>query len=455
VLSMRDTPAQTAMSSIMGERVIHSLDHLRAHREQEVAFWLGRHVLQRYFREKDGTLQSWVFPQVLAIAKRWLAEHVTLSDDTFPQLLLLSQHGSNAADKIYRSIVKAHEGEAHVVPIFHPDGSVGTTNGVDFVTARPTYLTREDKCHISHVVADTESWEQKVAQALEDMDAVEAYAKNHNLGFTIPYTIDGIDRRYYPDFIARVQHGVLGTLNLVLEVTGQREQDKAAKVGAESTNVGLFTYPVLMAADILLYSADVVPVGKDQVQHIEFARDWAVKFNVTYVPGYDPADPDGKEKGHAPGILKLPSARVQESTAVVPGVDGQKMSKSYGNTIDIFGDEKEIKKRFMGIKTDSTAVEAPKPTENNALYDLMKVMLPEAEFKQADATWRAGGKGYGEYKKLLLEAFHTTFGPARKRREELLADPAELERILQDGARRAQAAAAPLMERVHRAVGLL
>jgi tryptophanyl-tRNA synthetase len=230
-------------------------------------------------------------------------------------------------------------------------------------------------------------------------------------------------------------------------------KDKIAK--NISPDFGLFAYPVLMAADILLYSADVVPVGKDQVQHIEFARDWAVKFNLTYVPGYDPADPDGKEKGHAPGILKLPSAKVQESTAVVPGVDGQKMSKSYGNTIDIFGDEKEIKKRFMGIKTDSTGVEAPKPTENNALYDLLKVMLPESEFAQADATWRAGGKGYGEYKKLLVEAFHTTFGPARKRREELLADPGELERILQDGARRARETAALLMERVRRAVGLL
>jgi tryptophanyl-tRNA synthetase len=230
-------------------------------------------------------------------------------------------------------------------------------------------------------------------------------------------------------------------------------KDKIAK--NISPDFGLFAYPVLMAADILLYSADVVPVGKDQVQHIEFARDWAVKFNLTYVPGYDPADPDGKEKGHAPGILKLPAAKVQESTAVVPGVDGQKMSKSYGNTIDIFGDEKEIKKRFMGIKTDSTGVEAPKPTENNALYDLLKVMLPESEFAHADATWRAGGKGYGEYKKLLVDAFHNTFGPARKRREELLADPGELERILQDGARRARETAAPLMERVRRAVGLL
>jgi tryptophanyl-tRNA synthetase len=221
-----------------------------------------------------------------------------------------------------------------------------------------------------------------------------------------------------------------------------------------SPDFGLFAYPVLMAADILLYSPDVVPVGKDQIQHLEFARDWAIKFNVTYVPGYDPADPEGKEKGHTPGILKLPEAFVQESTAVVPGVDGQKMSKSYGNTIDIFGDEKEIKKRIMGIKTDSTAVDSPKPTDDNGLYQLLKVMLSPERFAEADASWRAGGKGYGEYKKLLLEAFHDTFGPARKRREELLADPGELERILQDGAERARAEASRLMDRVRKAVGL-
>jgi tryptophanyl-tRNA synthetase len=229
-------------------------------------------------------------------------------------------------------------------------------------------------------------------------------------------------------------------------------KDKVAK--GISPDFGLFAYPVLMAADILLYSADAVPVGKDQIQHIEFARDWAVKFNMTYVPGYDPQDPDGKEKGHAPGILKLPAARVQESTATVPGVDGQKMSKSYGNTIDIFGDEKEIKKRIMGVKTDSTPVEAPKPTENAPLYDLLKVMLPESRFKDVDASWRAGGKGYGDYKKQLLETFHETFGPARKRRDELVNDPAELERILQDGAERARAEASRLMQRVRRAVGV-
>ncbi|AKJ04020.1 tryptophanyl-tRNA synthetase [Archangium gephyra] len=229
-------------------------------------------------------------------------------------------------------------------------------------------------------------------------------------------------------------------------------KDKIAK--GISPDFGLFAYPVLMAADILLYSPDFVPVGKDQIQHIEFARDWAVKFNLTYVPGYDPQDPEGKEKGHAPGILKLPAARVQESTATVPGVDGQKMSKSYGNTIELFGEEKEIKKRIMGIKTDSTAVEAPKPTENAPLYDLLKLMLPEQRFQEADASWRAGGKGYGEYKKLLLEAFHENFGPARKRYDELKRDPAELERILQDGAERARAEASQLMQRVRRAVGV-
>jgi tryptophanyl-tRNA synthetase len=229
-------------------------------------------------------------------------------------------------------------------------------------------------------------------------------------------------------------------------------KDKLAK--NISPDFGLFAYPVLMAADILLYSADVVPVGRDQVQHIEFTRDWAVKFNLTYVPGYDPQDPEGKEKGHAPGILKLPAPRIQENTAVVPGVDGQKMSKSYGNTIELFGDEKEIKKRIMGIKTDSTPVEAPKPTENAPLYDLLKLMLPESRFAEVDASWRAGGKGYGDYKKLLLEAYHATFGPARQRYQELSKDPGELERILQDGAERARAEAAPLMQRVRRAVGI-
>ncbi|RKH36746.1 tryptophan--tRNA ligase [Corallococcus sicarius] len=229
-------------------------------------------------------------------------------------------------------------------------------------------------------------------------------------------------------------------------------KDKVAQ--GISPDFGLFAYPVLMAADILLYSADAVPVGKDQIQHIEFARDWAVKFNTQYVPGYDPADPEGKERGHAPGILKLPAAHLQESAATVPGIDGRKMSKSYGNTLELFGEEKDIKKRIMSIKTDSTPVEAPKPTQDAPLYDLLKLMLPASEFADVDATWKAGGKGYGDYKKKLLEAFHTTFGPARQRHAELLADPGEVERILQDGAQRARAEATRLMDQVRRAVGI-
>lgn len=228
-------------------------------------------------------------------------------------------------------------------------------------------------------------------------------------------------------------------------------KDKTAR--GISPDFGLFAYPVLMAADILAYGSDVVPVGKDQVQHLEFARDWATKFNVTYVPGYDPQDPEGKEPGHTRGILKLPAARIQEQTAVVPGIDGQKMSKSYNNTIDLFGDEKEIKKRIMGIKTDPTPVEAPKPTDN-ALYQLLQVMAPPGEFKAIDESWKAGGKGYGDYKKQLLAYFHATFDEARKRHAELSKDRGEVERILADGARRAREIAAPIMDGVRKSVGL-
>src|SRR5713226_1882309 len=204
-------------------------------------------------------------------------------------------------------------------------------------------------------------------------------------------------------------------------------KDKVAR--GITSDFGLFAYPVLMAADILLYGSDLVPVGRDQNQHVEFARDWATKFNVAYVPGYDPADPQGSA-GHPPGILKLPQARIQESTAVVPGIDGQKMSKSYGNAIDLFASDAEIKKRIMGIKTDSTPVDAPKPTDQNVLYRLLQVMSSPEEFQEIDRSWRAGGRGYGDYKKMLLDLFHAAFDPARKARNDLMADPATVERIL-------------------------
>lgn len=242
-------------------------------------------------------------------------------------------------------------------------------------------------------------------------------------------------------------------------------KDKTAR--GIAADFGLFAYPVLMAADILLYGTDVVPVGKDQVQHIEFARDWATKFNVTYVPGYDPQDPLGKEKGHTPGVLRLPEARVEESTAVVPGIDGFKMSKSYGNTIDLFGDEKDIKKKIMSIKTDATPVEAPKPLEMEVqdrdgnvtkitppLYQLLKTMAPPSEWPELDASWKSGGRGYGDFKKKLLEYYHAALDVPRKRREELLEDSAYVEQVLKDGADKARAMARPYMDGVKKAVGL-
>jgi tryptophanyl-tRNA synthetase len=227
-------------------------------------------------------------------------------------------------------------------------------------------------------------------------------------------------------------------------------KDKLAR--GISADFGLFAYPVLMAADILLYGSDLVPVGRDQVQHIEFARDWATKFNLTYVPGYDPADPTGARTGR-PGILKSPEAMVQETTAVVPGTDGLKMSKSYNNTIDLFADDAEVKKRIMGIKTDSTPVEAPKPVDTG-LYQLLQVMLPEAEFGPVDRAWREGGKGYGEFKKTLLAAYHATFDEPRARYQALEKDPGAVDAVLRAGAERARALAAPVIERVRQAVGI-
>jgi tryptophanyl-tRNA synthetase len=216
---------------------------------------------------------------------------------------------------------------------------------------------------------------------------------------------------------------------------------------------GLFAYPVLMAADILAFGTEVVPVGKDQLQHVEFARDWATRFNMTFVPGYDPQDPQAERPGAIPGVLRLPRARVQEGTALIPGIDGQKMSKSAGNTIELFASDEEVKRRIMSIKTDSAAIEAPKPV-SSALYDLLKIMASADDFAAIEASWRSGGKGYGEYKRLLLDLFHATFDEARERRKRLLAAPDEVEQILVEGAQRARAIAAPVMSRVRRAAGL-
>jgi tryptophanyl-tRNA synthetase len=222
-------------------------------------------------------------------------------------------------------------------------------------------------------------------------------------------------------------------------------KDKTAKGIAASA--GLFTYPVLMAADILLYGSGAVPVGKDQKQHLEIARDICTKFNTQYAPGFSPEDPKSV------GILKLPDAYILDDVAVVPGLDGQKMSKSYDNTIEIFADDEVIRKKIMSIKTDSTAVEAPKPADS-ALLVLIKLLATPDEAKEHATSWQQGGVGYGTYKKRLVELFLAYFGEARAKRKELASDPAYVEKVLRDGARQAHTLAQPIMRKVYAAVGV-
>jgi type III restriction enzyme len=236
-LSTADLPTRTENAPIVGESSIHTLDDLKRHRPNEVAFLLAKLTLERYFRDDDGNDKPWLFPQLLAIAKRWLAECVTLKDHTFPQLLLLIEFANDAADRIYKAIVASSSDTATLKPILRPYDTLGSTRYVDYDTTRPVYATRADKCHISHVVADTGSWEQKMAQALEEMPEVIRYVKNHNLGFTIPYTLSGEEKNYIPDFIACIDdgNGMNNLLNLLVEVSGENRKDKAAKVATART----------------------------------------------------------------------------------------------------------------------------------------------------------------------------------------------------------------------------
>ncbi len=200
---------------------------------------------------------------------------------------------------------------------------------------------------------------------------------------------------------------------------------------------GLFSYPVLMAADILLYDSDLVPVGKDQKQHLEVVRDIAIKFNERY------------------GIIfKLPEPSIPEATETVPGLDGAKMSKSYANTVEIFATEKVLRKKIMGIQTDSTPVHAPKPIGSSTILMLYKLFANPVDYEQMRADHRRGGVGYGDFKKRLFEAAWLFFEPMRNRRNELLADPEQVNQILKEGTVRANTIAQSVMERVRFAIGL-
>ncbi len=213
-------------------------------------------------------------------------------------------------------------------------------------------------------------------------------------------------------------------------------KDKVARGLAASH--GLFAYPVLMAADILIYDSDVVPVGKDQKQHVEVTRDIAIKMNETF----------------GAGLLKVPNPRIREETAVVPGLDGQKMSKSYDNTIQLFEEPGALKKKVMGIKTDSTPVEEPKPTEDSSILALYKLVASEADYNTMVGDFQRGGVGYGDLKKRLLQGISDHFAPFREKRAEIVADPGYVDKVLAEGAEKARVVARKTLSRVRDAVGL-
>jgi tryptophanyl-tRNA synthetase len=212
-------------------------------------------------------------------------------------------------------------------------------------------------------------------------------------------------------------------------------KDKTAR--GMTPNAGLFTYPVLMAADILIYDSDIVPVGKDQKQHIEVTRDVAAKLNNTYGD-----------------VLKIPKPWIKEATAVVPGLDGQKMSKSYDNYVGLFEEEKSLRKKIMGIKTDSTPVEEPKDPDTSLIVTLYKLVAGAEAVTTMEADFRRGGTGYGDFKKRLFEATWEHFAPMRAKRAELERSLDYVHEVLRKGAEKARGIAQSTMDRVRRAVGL-
>ena len=213
-------------------------------------------------------------------------------------------------------------------------------------------------------------------------------------------------------------------------------KDKTAK--GISPNFGLFAYPVLMAADILLYDANVVPVGRDQKQHVEMTRDIAIKFNHTYGDTF-----------------VIPEPEIRDESAVVPGLDGQKMSKSYDNTLPIFGEEKALRKKIMGILMDSRTPAEPKPdADKNLAIQLLKLVAPADVATDYENRLRVGGLGYGDLKKALFEHYWTFFAPYRAKRAELVSNLDHVNAILKDGADRARATASQVITRAKLASGL-
>ncbi len=246
VLSTAEIPSHIEIEAITGGTEKVDMPYKRKFREQQTAYYLARTVMNNHLLDNDDDAKWWLFPQVLRITRQWLKDCVTYKDNMYPQCFHIGEIGRKAALRIYQGILRAEQRNENsnptednapkvFLPFFRDKERTGSTEDVEFETTQPTWETRPDKCHISHVVADTESWEQKTAQALEQMDEVIAYVKNHNLDFRIPYVNhNGTNRQYVPDFIARIQKPRGGSgdhiLNLILETSGMGREDKVQKV---------------------------------------------------------------------------------------------------------------------------------------------------------------------------------------------------------------------------------
>lgn len=267
--------------------------------------------------------------------------------------------------------------------------------------------------------------------------------RKHTLGVALDWLACGLDPQrsifWRQSDVPEVTElmWILGTLMpMGLLERAHSYKDKTAR--GISANFGLFAYPVLMAADILLYDTQRVPVGRDQKQHVEMTRDLAIKFNQAY----------GE-------CLVVPESEIRDDIAVIPGLDGQKMSKSYGNTIDIFGEEKATRKKIMGIMMDSRTPAEPKPdADRNLAVQLLKLVAPADVAADYEQRLRAGGLGYGDLKKALFENYWNYFAAARARRAELAAHLDHVEATLRDGAARARAVATGVLQRARQASGL-
>ncbi|HJL14907.1 MAG TPA: tryptophan--tRNA ligase [Sandaracinaceae bacterium LLY-WYZ-13_1] len=225
-----------------------------------------------------------------------------------------------------------------------------------------------------------------------------------------------------------------------LVATGQLERGVAYKDAlskGEAPNAGIFNYPLLMAADILLYDADVVPVGKDQLQHLELTRDAAARVNHVF----------------GEGVLVVPEARITEAP-LVPGLDGRKMSKSYGNAIPLFGSAKQLRKTCMKIVTGSETLEEPKEPEGTTVFELYRLVADEARAEALAVKLREGGYGWGHAKQDLYEALEAELGPKRETYHALRADPSKIDRILHEGAERVRPIARRTLDRVRDAIGV-